>query len=100
MIAAHMDEIGLVVTKVDRGFLHVTRVGGVDPRSALGQEVTVYPSGPGADAYPDGLPGYIGSRPPHLLTEEERHKVIPMHRSAHRPWAAARLSRRRARPCR
>lgn len=78
MLAAHMDEIGLVVTKVDQGFLHVARVGGVDPRSLLGQEVTVYPSGPGSDAYPDGLPGYIGSRPPHLLSEEERKKVIPM----------------------
>ncbi len=78
MIAAHMDEIGLVVTKVDQGFLHVTRVGGVDPRSLLGQEVTVYPTGPGAEAYPGGLPGYVGSRPPHLLSEEERHKVIPM----------------------
>lgn len=79
MLAAHMDEIGLVVTKVDQSFLHITRVGGVDPRSLLGQEVTVYPSGPGAEAYPNGLAGYIGSRPPHLLSDEERHKVIPIH---------------------
>jgi endoglucanase len=78
MIAAHMDEIGLIVTKVEQGFLHVAKVGGVDARSALGQEVTVYPSGPGADAYPDGLPGYIGSRPPHILSDEERKKAIPM----------------------
>lgn len=79
MLAAHMDEIGFVVTRIEQGFLHVTRVGGVDPRSALGQEVTVYPSGPGAEAYPNGLPGYIGSRPPHLLSAEEREKVIPLH---------------------
>ena len=79
MLAAHMDEIGLVVTRVEQGFLHVARVGGVDPRSVLGQEVTVYASGPGSEAYPDGLPGYIGSRPPHLLSEEERKKVIPLH---------------------
>jgi putative aminopeptidase FrvX len=78
MLAAHMDEIGLIVTRVEQGFLHVAKVGGVDPRSALGQEVTVYASGPGADAFPDGLPGYIGSRPPHILSEEERHKVIPL----------------------
>lgn len=77
MIAAHMDEIGLIVTRVEQGFLHVAKVGGVDPRAALGQEVTVYPTGPGADAYPDGLPGYVGSRPPHLLSEAERKKVIP-----------------------
>ncbi|MGE5603766.1 MAG: M20/M25/M40 family metallo-hydrolase [Nitrososphaerales archaeon] len=78
MLAAHMDEIGLIVTRVEQGFLHVARVGGVDPRSTLGQEVTVYPSGPGAEAFPNGLPGYIGSRPPHVLSDEERHKVIPL----------------------
>jgi putative aminopeptidase FrvX len=66
MIAAHMDEIGLVVTRVEEGFLHVGRVGGIDPRSCVGQEVTVYPSGPGSDAFPDGMRGYIGERPPHL----------------------------------
>ncbi len=78
MLAAHMDEIGLIVTKVDAGFLHVARVGGVDPRAALGQEVTVYPTGPGAERFPAGLPGYIGSRPPHVLTADEREKVIPL----------------------
>lgn len=78
MIAAHMDEIGLIVTKVEEGFLHVAKVGGVDPRSALGQEVTVWPTGTGADAFPDGLPGYIGSRPPHLLSAGDYDKVIPL----------------------
>jgi putative aminopeptidase FrvX len=78
MLAAHMDEIGLVVTKVNEGFLHVARVGGVDPRSLLGQEVTVFPSGPGSERYPDGLPGYIGSRPPHPLSGNERDRVIPL----------------------
>ena len=62
MLAAHMDEIGLIVTKVDRGFLHVGRIGGVDPRLILGQPVTLYPSGRSALDYPDGLPGYIGAR--------------------------------------
>lgn len=66
MIAAHMDEIGLVVTRIERGFLHVGRVGGIDPRSCVGQEVTVHPTGPGAAAFPAGLHGYIGERPPHL----------------------------------
>jgi endoglucanase len=66
MIAAHMDEIGLVVTRVEGGFLHIGRIGGVDPRTYLGQEVTVYPSGPGAEMHPDGLRGFIGERPPHV----------------------------------
>ena len=79
MLAAHMDEIGLIVTKVEEGFLHVAAIGGVDPRSVLGQEVTVHPSGPGSEDYPQGLPGYIGSRPPHVLSASERDQVIPLH---------------------
>jgi putative aminopeptidase FrvX len=78
MLAAHVDEIGLIVTKVELGFLHVGEVGGVDPRSLIGQEVTVYPTGPGAEKYPNGLPGYIGCRPPHVLSAEDREKVIPL----------------------
>lgn len=78
MLAAHMDEIGLIVTKVEGSFLHVSKVGGVDPRNIIGQEVRVYPTGLGAERYADGLPGYIGSRPPHLLSAEDREKVIPL----------------------
>ncbi len=78
MLAAHLDEIGLIVTKVEGGFLHVEAVGGVDPRTLPGQEVTVYPTGPGAAQYPHGLSGYIGGRPPHMLSEEEREKVTPL----------------------
>jgi endoglucanase len=78
MLAAHMDEIGLVVTRVEAGFLHAAAIGGVDPRSALGQEVTVYPTGPGSEQHPGGLPGYIGSRPPHVLPAGEREKIIPL----------------------
>ena len=78
MLAAHMDEIGLIVTKVEAGFLHVAAIGGVDPRSVLCQEVTVYPTGPGSEQHPGGLAGYIGSRPPHVLSASEREQVIPL----------------------
>ncbi|MGC9397942.1 MAG: M42 family metallopeptidase [Anaerolineae bacterium] len=69
MLAAHMDEIGLVVTEIEKGFLHVGRVGGVDLRVLLGLRVTVH----GRRA----LPGVIGTRPPHVLSAEERKKVVP-----------------------
>lgn len=78
MLAAHLDEIGLIVTKVEGGFLHIGRVGGVDPRVLPGQEVTVYGTGPSAEKYPAGLNGYIGGRPPHVLTDDEAKKVTPL----------------------
>jgi putative aminopeptidase FrvX len=70
MLAGHMDEIGLIVSKIEKGFLHFTSVGGIDPRVLLGQEVVVHGRRP--------LPGVIGSRPPHVLPPEEREKVIEM----------------------
>jgi endoglucanase len=70
MLAGHMDEIGLIVTKLERGFLHFASVGGFDERTLLGQEVTVHGR--------KDLPGIIGSRPPHVLPREEREKTIAM----------------------
>jgi tetrahedral aminopeptidase len=70
MLAAHMDEIGLMVTKLDRGFIRFTGVGGVDPRVLVSQEVVVQ----GRQA----LPGLIASRPPHVLPPADRKKSIPM----------------------
>ena len=69
MLASHMDEIGLMVTRVRGSFLSITRVGGVDQRLLLGQPVLVH----GREA----LPGVIGSRPPHLLKQAERKKLVP-----------------------
>ncbi len=69
MVAAHLDEIGLMVTKVDKGgFLRFTTVGGFDPRVLLAKEVTVLGKKP--------LPGVIGAKPPHLLSAGERKEVV------------------------
>lgn len=70
MLAAHMDEIGLMVTDFDEEFLRFTTVGGVDTRTILGQEVTVHGK--------RTLPGIIASRPPHVLPEAERKKALPV----------------------
>ena len=45
MIAAHMDAIGLQVSKLTDGFLHITNLGGIDIRVLPGMEVTVHASG-------------------------------------------------------
>lgn len=69
MLAGHMDEIGLMVTRLRGSFLSITPVGGVDRRLVLGQPVRVH----GRRL----LPGVIGSRPPHLLAAAERDKLVP-----------------------
>ncbi|MBN1922032.1 MAG: M42 family peptidase, partial [Anaerolineae bacterium] len=42
MGAAHMDEIALIVTSIEKGFLHIHRIGGADRRVLLGLEVMVH----------------------------------------------------------
>jgi len=71
MLAAHMDEIGLIVKKIDsRGFLRFTSIGGVDQRTLLSQEVFVH----GRQA----VPGIIGSLPPHLLQTKDLDQAVKM----------------------
>ena len=69
MLAAHMDEVGLRVTGIEKGFLRITRVGGTDRRVVPGTEVVVH----GKKA----LPGIVGMRPPHVVPKEQRKKPVP-----------------------
>ncbi|KLU58949.1 putative aminopeptidase YsdC [Peptococcaceae bacterium CEB3] len=71
MLAAHMDEVGLVVTQVDeRGFIRFTDVAGIDARTLLGQEVVIHGS--------REVAGVIGSMPPHLLRATEVDQALKM----------------------
>lgn len=58
LLAGHMDEIGLMVTDIDKGFIRFTQVGGYDARVLPAQAVTVFGHRP--------LPGIIASVPPHV----------------------------------
>lgn len=69
MIAAHMDEIGLIVTGYEGEFLRVHALGGMDRRVLLGLQVTVHGK--------RDLPGIIGTRPPHVLPPEKRRQLAP-----------------------
>ncbi|MCR4392510.1 MAG: M42 family metallopeptidase [Candidatus Acetothermia bacterium] len=70
-VAAHMDEIGFLVSHVDEetGFLRIEPVGGFDPRTLIAARVTVH-------TRDSPLTGLIGSKPIHILTEEEKKKEI------------------------
>lgn len=70
MIEAHMDEIGLMVSKItDEGSLLFVPLGGFDDKILPGSEVTVHTEK--GDMY-----GIIGAKPPHLITD--RSKAIKM----------------------
>lgn len=67
MLAAHMDEVGVIVNHIsDDGFLGFDFVGGVDRRVVIGKKVYL------GD---DRIPGIIGMKPIHLTTKEERETV-------------------------
>ncbi len=70
MLAAHMDEIGLMVRYIDKnGFIKFSKIGGINDQMLLNQEVTVKTS-------KGDVIGVIGSKPPHRMKESERKKVL------------------------
>lgn len=72
MLAAHMDEIGLIVTKIEKGgFLRFSTIGGFDQRALLAQEVLVH----GRNGTRSGV---IGAKPPHIQAPGEQSKAVPM----------------------
>jgi endoglucanase len=69
MIAGHIDEIGFIVKEVtSEGYIKFLPLGGWWGHVALSQRVIIKTS-------KKDIPGIIGSRPPHILEEEERKKV-------------------------
>ncbi|MBU0520240.1 M42 family metallopeptidase [bacterium] len=69
VMAGHMDEIGLIINHIDdKGFLRVLPVGGIDPRTLMAQRVVVHGK--------KELDGVIGTKPIHILSEEEKKKAL------------------------
>ena len=69
-ISAHIDEIGMLVKFIDsKGFLRFSFLGGFYDPVILNQRVTVHTNkGP--------VKGVVACKPPHLMDEEERKKMI------------------------
>lgn len=71
MIAAHMDAIGLIVTRVEDGFVHVDEIGGVDPRILPGTPVVVHGR--------QEVPGVVVLPPLKTLPEHDRSNAVGLH---------------------
>jgi tetrahedral aminopeptidase len=72
MIAAHMDEIGFVVTHIDeKGHLRLAPLGGHDPRNMVAQRVNVC----GTKGDLTGLL-YPGLKPTHIQSDEDRKRTL------------------------
>ena len=68
MIAAHMDEVGMMLIKEDGdGLFEFVVIGGVDPRQLVGKPVIVGRK---------HIPGVIGAKAIHLTTKEEREQEL------------------------
>jgi len=70
MVAAHMDEVGLMLTHDEGdGFFRIDKVGGVDERTLVGKPVL---------AGSKQTPGVIGAKPIHLSNASEWKQKVPL----------------------
>jgi endoglucanase len=70
MLAGHMDEIGFIVKFItDEGFIKFSTLGGWWGHVMLAQRVVI-------KTKKGDVPGLIGSKPPHVLSDEERKKIL------------------------
>lgn len=68
LLAAHMDEVGFIITHVEEsGLLRFSTVGGIDSRVVFGKRVLVGPK---------AICGVIGAKPIHLQEKEESEKPM------------------------
>ncbi len=70
MLAGHMDEIGFMIRGITpEGFLKFTPLGGWWDQVLLAQRVRIKTS-------KGEVEGVIGAKPPHLIPQEERNKMV------------------------
>lgn len=69
MVAAHMDELGLIVKYIDQdGFIRFHTLGGFDPKTIIGQRVIIHGK--------QDIIGVIGIKAIHFMSEDERKRPI------------------------
>jgi putative aminopeptidase FrvX len=73
MLAAHADEIGMVVNFIsEEGYLYVRRIGGTDPGITKAQRVVIHSRG-------GPVKGVVGNVAPHLTKSQKDRKVPEVH---------------------
>ncbi|MGI6392491.1 MAG: M42 family metallopeptidase [Candidatus Izemoplasmatales bacterium] len=71
MVAGHLDEIGFIVSEITKdGYLKFISAGGWWGHVVLSQQFTV------TTRTKKKIRGVVGSKPPHILTPDERKKVV------------------------
>lgn len=71
MAAAHMDEIGFIVSHIDeKGFVRFHPLGGFDPKTLTAQRVIIHGS--------KDVLGVMGCKPIHIMKPEERGKKMEL----------------------
>lgn len=70
LLDAHVDEIGIIVTGEEDGFLRFRTLGGVDPRMLCDREITLLTT-------PTTF-GVVACLPPHVQTAEDMNKSTPV----------------------
>jgi tetrahedral aminopeptidase len=71
MLAAHMDEIGFIVSHIDdNGFIRFIPLGGFDPKTLTAQRVIIHGK--------KDIIGVMGSKPIHLMSEDEKGKAMKL----------------------
>ena len=70
VLIAHMDELGLIVSKIEAdGSLRIRKVGGIDDRTLVGRVVEI-------KTQRDIITGVLGLKPPHLMTDQDDRKKV------------------------
>lgn len=70
MLAAHMDEIGLMVKHITKeGYVYFIKIGGIDDRVLASQRVII-------KSAKGDCQGIIGVKPPHLQNDEDKKKPL------------------------
>ena len=67
MLAAHMDEVGMIVRDITEAGTLLYDAGGIDPRVVVSKRVAIGPN---------DVPGVIGAKAIHLQSPEERKRVL------------------------